>query len=543
MLNNKIKNMTKKSLIFQIVILMVFACSISFGYVNASGGYKITSGGSGSGDVGSGTTGQTVYYATSGTAVTSTSTIFIDTSSNVGIGASTNLSKLTVQDTLNAATGNESAMQLNYTTNKAAGNDTGLLINQTDTASPGTSLILDLQKAGSSLVNADNSGYLTSQRLYAPALSASAINTTLGLQTIRSFTGADNAIEILGGAGSITNTSGQFNGVVIQPIYNQTSGTAANTDLLINRTETAVGSGVQKLIDAQVGGVSKFSVSNTGIVNLPSAGYLDWQGGNMRIKPDGFNMDFYNYNSSDVALNKNLTITTDGYLKIRNNKWLRASDYAGTGYVNMFKVNASDQIEVGGELSIGDTLGVVTDGGLIRLINQNVTSSAADGTAEGYAFAIDNTDILKVRASSDGAGGVDEKQVQITDGTLAYPGLSFISDANTGLYRTGTDMMSLVAGGVEVARATSTGYLYLPLGFSFDVDESTGTTVEKDGTALGFYGSSSYIFNESTATTTISMENGSGFGSCLKMIDVAGGGFTYCTTQGGTLSCGTVSCE
>ena len=43
---------------------------------------------------------------------------------------------------------------------------------------------------------------------------------------------------------------------------------AANTDLLINRTETAVGSGAQYLFDAQVGGVSKFNVTNTGRVGI-----------------------------------------------------------------------------------------------------------------------------------------------------------------------------------------------------------------------------------------------------------------------------------
>jgi len=62
-----------------------------------------------------------------------------------------------------------------------------------------------------------------------------------------------------------TQTSGHgAAGLSITPTYNQTSGTAANTDLLIKRTETAVGSGAQLLIDAQVGGVSKFRVSNAG---------------------------------------------------------------------------------------------------------------------------------------------------------------------------------------------------------------------------------------------------------------------------------------
>jgi len=71
-------------------------------------------------------------------------------------------------------------------------------------------------------------------------------------------------------SGAFSATSGSQNPVAITPTYNQTSGTAANTDLLINRTETAVGSGAQLLIDAQVGGESKYSVNNTGDVQLSS---------------------------------------------------------------------------------------------------------------------------------------------------------------------------------------------------------------------------------------------------------------------------------
>ena len=69
-----------------------------------------------------------------------------------------------------------------------------------------------------------------------------------------------------------TSTSGQVTAFAITPTYNQASGNAANTDLLINRTQTAVGSGTQRLIDAQVGGVSQFSVTNGGLV---SASTLD----------------------------------------------------------------------------------------------------------------------------------------------------------------------------------------------------------------------------------------------------------------------------
>lgn len=74
---------------------------------------------------------------------------------------------------------------------------------------------------------------------------------------------ANNVTPLLTGAiywaPTITNISSHV-GLRLAPTYNQASGTAANTDLLINRTVTAVGSGLQKGLDIQVGGTSSLSV-------------------------------------------------------------------------------------------------------------------------------------------------------------------------------------------------------------------------------------------------------------------------------------------
>lgn len=66
-------------------------------------------------------------------------------------------------------------------------------------------------------------------------------------------------------------TSGTISAVAITPTYNQASGSAANTDLLINRTQTAVGSGAQLLIDAQVSTSSRFAVDTAGSVSVGGA--------------------------------------------------------------------------------------------------------------------------------------------------------------------------------------------------------------------------------------------------------------------------------
>jgi hypothetical protein len=75
---------------------------------NAGGGWDYvassTLGGAGSGDVGSGTTGQTPYYAGNGTTLTATSSIFIDTTQFIGIGTTSPTAILHVEGTQNATT-------------------------------------------------------------------------------------------------------------------------------------------------------------------------------------------------------------------------------------------------------------------------------------------------------------------------------------------------------------------------------------------------------------------------------------------------------
>ena len=84
--------------------------------------------------------------------------------------------------------------------------------------------------------------------------------TTTG--TTGSTTGIISAIS-----GTLSPASGTSTGLRISPTLTQT-GTAGYTALLINPTETSVGSGVKNLIDAQVGGSSKFSVDNAGNVTI-----------------------------------------------------------------------------------------------------------------------------------------------------------------------------------------------------------------------------------------------------------------------------------
>lgn len=99
------------------------------------------------------------------------------------------------------------------------------------------------------------------------------------------------------------NTSGSSSGqsifMGITPTWNN-SGTSAATDLLINRTQTAVGSGAQYLIDAQTGGNSQFRITNNGAATISGLLHLNGTGSlsnsRFRIEGNGFSVGAWGLN-------------------------------------------------------------------------------------------------------------------------------------------------------------------------------------------------------------------------------------------------------
>ncbi len=84
-------------------------------------------------------------------------------------------------------------------------------------------------------------------------------------------------------SGTYTASSGTDIHATLTPTYNQTL-TAGSTDFLINRTETALGSGSHYFMDLQVGGTSEVALTNTGDFELANANTLKWKdnGGTLR---------------------------------------------------------------------------------------------------------------------------------------------------------------------------------------------------------------------------------------------------------------------
>jgi hypothetical protein len=432
------------------------------------------------------TTGSDIYYSTGNVGIgTSTPSAKLDVvGTSEFTGDLTLTGALSATQTLNAATGDEVAYTLNYTTNKlTSGNDTGLLINQTDTASPGTSNLIDAQVGGVSKFKVSNTGVVIAQGLGlyngATHYAASVSSGIYGLYAVASGFAYGG---ILAEVPSATN-----------PVLAPQSGD----------NNTGIGWAADDQLSLIAGGIEGIRITENTTI--------------------------------DVKVNGTLTMPNDTYF--------RGLDYAGTGYINMFKVNASNEIELGAPLTNLGTYTFEADSGAVTAMNMPVSATPAAGTAQSFSHSIDSNPILTVYTEADGAGGIQNSQVRITDGTLALPGLSFLSDSNTGIYRTGTDMMSFVAGGVEVARATSTGYLYLPNGLSFN--QAGSFKFESSTNAMEYYASSHTFFelDNVTATTTVVIDNGAGFGGCLKVKDTDGVGYTYITTMGGVMTATTTSCE
>ena len=94
-------------------------------------------------------------------------------------------------------------------------------------------------------------------------------NSTAAIQSTAKMGSLVGAVGYgFAGNGQIASTSGTGLFFNLTPSYNQATGTAANTDFLINRTETAVGSGAQLFVDLQVSGTSRFNISNKGAVTI-----------------------------------------------------------------------------------------------------------------------------------------------------------------------------------------------------------------------------------------------------------------------------------
>ncbi len=129
----------------------------------------------------------------------------------------------------------------------------------------------------------------------------------------------------------------------------------------------------------------------------------------------------------------------------------------------MFKVNASDEIDVGATLNVGP-IELEEDSGAITLVNLPVSSTPSDGDTESYGLSIDSNPVLTIYGLADGAGGTDTHRVGIGTTTPSAT-----------LHVTGN---AVVTGGLTMGSATLVGNIDMQGYDITGVDKLTVSTID-----------------------------------------------------------------
>ena len=188
-------------------------------------------------------------------------------------------------------------------------------------------------------------------------------------------------------SGNFTGSSGDQTMMQINPTINQTS-SAGYTGIKLNVTETATGSGTKNLLDLQVGGTSKASISSAG--NATFAGDIDVNSF-VEIGADGT----YPTNYGAVGFGGR----TNGYPRVfggLTNKHIYIT--SGTGGDIKFRVNGAStnvlDIESDGNATFAGTIGATNFSG------SSSGTNTGDQDLSGYSTTSHNHDGRYLRTHS-----------------------------------------------------------------------------------------------------------------------------------------------
>jgi len=197
------------------------------------------------------------------------------------------------------------------------------------------------------------------------------VNLATAAKTVYMF----NVKSATGGA--LTASSGVQTWMSLEPTINQTS-TAGFTALNVNVTKTAFGSGTNNLLNLQIGGASKFRVSDSGYVNgsiiksglqenlflgVRAGDHITTGYGNIGIGFRALEVDTSGY--SNVAIGAySLAVNRTGSDIIAIGNTALENNLTGNDIIAIGKRAMSAHLSNGGSIAIGtDALGRDTTGG------------------------------------------------------------------------------------------------------------------------------------------------------------------------------------
>lgn len=395
--------------------------------------------------------------------------ITVDSSQNVGVGVDSSISGKMHLRVANAGNING----LNVEQNDSTNNPDAVKI-----TNAGSGAAIELAGAGSRLINStsadltvrtETSGdmYLTSagdadltaQSIVIHAQNAAGTleitgesditvtgKSTLGLSsdavTVSPFSDITGAFFKVAhdSTGQLVGSSGRDVWMDVNPDVNQT-GTAGYTALQINAVHTAIGSGTQLLLDAQVGAASKFTVHADGVVDV----YGKITAGASDLILEG--------RSNQIALNDSSNLTLSGFaattilgalneLKAspsvtQNTRWLADVD---AGSVSQYQLVGADATAAAGHVRLSDANGAPRN-----CVGVSITSGTITA---GNEVTVASSGRVSVKTSDVGAW------------TMSAP-----------IY-----MSQTVGEATDDVSGFSTGDIVQQIGFA--IDTSTGTTRE-----------------------------------------------------------------
>lgn len=263
-------------------------------------------------------------------------------------------------------------------------------------------------------------------------------------------------VNSAGATGELTASSGVQTFARIAPVINQSS-TAGYTALLINATQTATGSGAKLLFNAQVGGVSQFSVSNAGVITSASlAG-----GGTQCLQAN--NSGVVSATGSACGAGGGDSISVNGSGATDANFINTAA--SGTVASVTWSLNTTPSPD---EISVVIGTASATEAGIITTGSQTI-AGAKTFTSNPLITKADPSLILDVTTATDtdfwlgvqdDAGGDDDDLFQIGDGTSpgSNPFLTINTSGNVGIGDTSPASLFTVGSG-DLFQINTTGQI------------------------------------------------------------------------------------
>lgn len=263
-------------------------------------------------------------------------------------------------------------------------------------------------------------------------------------------------------------------------------GTSSNPSIAFGDGDTGIYETSDDILWLELGGTSRYEFTST---------HFSIRGGNspqLNSQPNSYIIPKYVFNSDgDTGMgtgsDDNLSLIAGGKEMLRlyegdsnkiiipnNDTWISSFNALGTDEVNMFKVTDEDEILTGASLITG-TLKLPEDAGIVSYLNLPVSSSSVAGTEHGYTFNIDSSNLMEIKAESDGVGSVQTPVIE-TNARMEFNGYSLnnvsvikvdeeqnygsttgimFGDGDTGFYEYGDDGIKLKVGGGNVWQFTS----------------------------------------------------------------------------------------